>query len=105
MKAKLQRVIGGANQFVLPLFQRKYSWDSKEWNTLWEDLLELFEEESGRNHDPSRYRSTTTFSMDRRTICSTKVLFLGSITSGFRSKKPRSCEAKERGQRRCHRRL
>src|SRR5580704_6204796 len=34
MKAKLQRVIEGANQFVLPLFQRKYSWDRKEWNTL-----------------------------------------------------------------------
>jgi len=49
-EAKLQRVIEGANQFVVPLFQRKYSWDSKEWNTLWEDLLELYEEESIRNH-------------------------------------------------------
>ena len=49
-EAKLQRVIEGANQFVVPLFQRKYSWDSKEWNTLWEDLLELYEEESRRNH-------------------------------------------------------
>jgi uncharacterized protein with ParB-like and HNH nuclease domain len=49
-EAKLQRVIEGANQFVVPLFQRKYSWDSKEWNTLWEDLMELHEEESKRNH-------------------------------------------------------
>ena len=35
---------------MFPLFQRKYSWDSKEWNTLWEDLLELYEEEFRRNH-------------------------------------------------------
>ena len=49
-EAKLQRVIEGANQFVVPLFQRKYSWDSKEWNTLWEDLKELYEEDSKRNH-------------------------------------------------------
>src|ERR1700730_7617078 len=49
-EAKLQRVIEGTNQYVVPLFQRKYSWDSKEWNTLWEDLLELYEEESRRNH-------------------------------------------------------
>jgi len=29
---------------------KQYSWDSKEWNTLWEDLMELHEEESKRNH-------------------------------------------------------
>ena len=49
-EAKLQRVIEGTNQYVVPLFQRKYSWDSKEWNTLWEDLMELYEEDSRRNH-------------------------------------------------------
>jgi hypothetical protein len=40
-ETKLQRVIEGTNQYVVPLFQRKYSWDTKEWNTLWEDLVEL----------------------------------------------------------------
>jgi uncharacterized protein with ParB-like and HNH nuclease domain len=49
-ETKLQRVIEGTNQYVVPLFQRKYSWDSKEWNTLWEDLKELYEEDSKRNH-------------------------------------------------------
>jgi uncharacterized protein with ParB-like and HNH nuclease domain len=49
-EAKLQRVIEGTNQYVVPLFQRKYSWDSNEWNTLWEDLMELYEEDSRRNH-------------------------------------------------------
>jgi uncharacterized protein with ParB-like and HNH nuclease domain len=49
-EAKLQRVIEGTNQYVVPLFQRKYSWDKKEWSTLWDDLLELYEEENARNH-------------------------------------------------------
>ena len=49
-ETKLQRVIEGTNQYVVPLFQRKYSWDTKEWNTLWEDLVELYEEEQPRSH-------------------------------------------------------
>ena len=49
-ETKLQRVIEGTNQYVVPLFQRKYSWDTKEWNTLWEDLVELYEEEKPRSH-------------------------------------------------------
>jgi uncharacterized protein with ParB-like and HNH nuclease domain len=49
-EAKLQHVIEGTNQYVVPLFQRKYSWDNKEWSTLWEDLFELYEEESAHNH-------------------------------------------------------
>ncbi|MGC1492199.1 MAG: DUF262 domain-containing protein, partial [Candidatus Acidiferrum sp.] len=49
-ETKLQRVIEGTNQYVVPLFQRKYSWDSKEWSTLWDDLVELYEEEKPRSH-------------------------------------------------------
>jgi uncharacterized protein with ParB-like and HNH nuclease domain len=49
-ETKLQRVIEGTNQYVVPLFQRKYSWDTKEWNTLWEDLVELYEEQQPRTH-------------------------------------------------------
>src|SRR3989442_12908040 len=49
-ETKLQRVIEGTNQYVVPLFQRKYSWDTKEWNTLWQDLVELYEEENPRTH-------------------------------------------------------
>jgi uncharacterized protein with ParB-like and HNH nuclease domain len=38
-ETKLQSVIEGTNQYVVPLFQRKYSWDAKQWNPLWEDLV------------------------------------------------------------------
>ncbi|TAF63741.1 MAG: DUF262 domain-containing protein [Cytophagales bacterium] len=43
---KLQRVLEGTNQYVVPLFQRAYSWDRKEWTMLWEDILELCETDS-----------------------------------------------------------
>ncbi len=49
-ETKLQRVIEGTNQYVVPLFQRKYGWDTKEWSTLWDDLVELYEEEKSRTH-------------------------------------------------------
>lgn len=49
-ETKLQRVIEGTNQYVVPLFQRPYSWDSKEWAVLWDDLVELYEEENPRTH-------------------------------------------------------
>jgi len=49
-ETKLQRVIEGTNQYVVPLFQRPYSWDSKEWTVLWDDLVELYEEENPRTH-------------------------------------------------------
>src|SRR5439155_9052850 len=49
-ETKPQRIIEGTNQYVVPLFQRKYSWDTKEWSTLWEDLVELYEDENPRTH-------------------------------------------------------
>ena len=30
-------------QFVVPIWQRLYSWDRKEWKDLWNDLMDLYE--------------------------------------------------------------
>lgn len=49
-ETKLQRMLEGTQQYVVPLFQRPYSWDKKEWDDLWNDLLELCEEEQPRTH-------------------------------------------------------
>lgn len=49
-ETKLQILIEGTKQFVVPLFQRSYSWDKKEWNALWDDLIELSEMETPRTH-------------------------------------------------------
>ncbi len=49
-ETKLQRIIEGTNQYVVPLFQRPYSWEPKQWTVLWEDLTELCEEDQPRSH-------------------------------------------------------
>ena len=49
-ETKLQPIIEGTKQYVLPLFQRSYSWDKKEWEVLWDDLVELCEIENSRDH-------------------------------------------------------
>jgi len=49
-ETKLQDIIEGTKQYVIPLFQRTYSWTDKEWEILWKDLVELCEMENPRTH-------------------------------------------------------
>lgn len=49
-ETKLQEIIEGTKQYVVPLFQRSYSWSNREWQILWDDLVELSEMESPRTH-------------------------------------------------------
>lgn len=49
-ETKLQDIIEGTKQYLIPLFQRTYSWTSKEWDVLWKDLVELCEMENPRTH-------------------------------------------------------
>lgn len=49
-ETNLRSILEGNKQFLVPLFQRAYSWDKKEWDTLWGDLEELDEEAHHRNH-------------------------------------------------------
>jgi uncharacterized protein with ParB-like and HNH nuclease domain len=46
----IQKIFGGVQQYVIPLFQRPYSWDTKQWGALWQDLIELCEDAKPRNH-------------------------------------------------------
>lgn len=32
----------GAKQGIIPLFQRPYSWEMKDWKTLWEDVADQY---------------------------------------------------------------
>ncbi|MEK4131267.1 DUF262 domain-containing HNH endonuclease family protein [Solibacillus sp. FSL W8-0474] len=43
-ETNLQEIIEGSKQYIIPMFQRTYSWDQKQWLTLWEDLMELVDE-------------------------------------------------------------
>ncbi|MFO0793745.1 MAG: DUF262 domain-containing protein [Candidatus Brocadiaceae bacterium] len=49
-ETKLQDIIEGTKQYVIPLFQRTYSWTNKELEILWKDLAELCEAENPRSH-------------------------------------------------------
>lgn len=49
-KTKLQDIIEGTKQYVIPLFQRTYSWTNNEWEFLWKDLIELCEAENPLTH-------------------------------------------------------
>jgi uncharacterized protein with ParB-like and HNH nuclease domain len=49
-ETKIQAIIDSQRQYVIPLFQRPYSWESPQWGTLWQDLAELCEEDNPRNH-------------------------------------------------------
>lgn len=49
-EAKIQKVLEGSKQFMVPHFQRPYSWKEDQWKTLWRDILELIEEPEAEPH-------------------------------------------------------
>ncbi len=49
-ETKIQPLIDGSKQFLLPLFQRKYVWDKNQWNSLWNDIIQLYQDDELKNH-------------------------------------------------------
>lgn len=49
-ETNLQIVLEGEKQYVVPLFQRPYSWLKRRWQDLWDDLLELYESDDMHSH-------------------------------------------------------
>lgn len=49
-ETKLQQIIEGTKQYVVPLFQRAYSWKKPEWQLLWNDIVELCATDNPRPH-------------------------------------------------------
>ena len=53
MKAEEMRLgplLEGPKQYVVPYFQRAYSWRRRQWTTLFDDILELYELNSLNSH-------------------------------------------------------
>lgn len=48
-ETKLQPLIEGTKQYLVPLFQRPYRWVKRHWRNLWADLQDL-QDEPERNH-------------------------------------------------------
>ena len=49
-ETKVRQLVEGTKQYVVPLFQRPYSWTEKQWKTLWVDVLEKAHHADGRPH-------------------------------------------------------
>jgi uncharacterized protein with ParB-like and HNH nuclease domain len=47
---RIYEYFNGSKQGVIPLFQRPYSWEFKDWKTLWEDLMGQYEESERSSH-------------------------------------------------------
>jgi len=47
---RLGPLLEGAKQYVVPYFQRAYSWRRRQWTTLFDDILELYELGSRSSH-------------------------------------------------------
>lgn len=43
-EAILKKVLEGENQYLVPLYQRPYQWDTDQWQTLWDDIVELVQD-------------------------------------------------------------
>ncbi len=48
--APLQQFLEGKKQYVVPLFQRPYTWKKERWSDLWEDLMGLYYSADPREH-------------------------------------------------------
>lgn len=49
-ETNLQTIIEGTRQYTIPMFQRTYSWKEKQWTQLWEDLVDLIENNYTNGH-------------------------------------------------------
>ena len=49
-EANLLRFLDSTKQFILPIFQRRYSWEKRQCQQLWEDILRVGENEDIPSH-------------------------------------------------------
>ncbi len=49
-EVSFQQLLNGKIQYRVPLFQRTYSWTEEQWETLWDDILEIYMPDEARNH-------------------------------------------------------
>ncbi len=49
-ETRLRVLLEGQKHFVVPLFQRPYSWQRNDWETLWNDIIETYRDQSAGGH-------------------------------------------------------
>lgn len=48
--ASFRILLQGTTHYIIPLFQRPYSWRADNWKALWDDVLETYQAEPGSRH-------------------------------------------------------
>ena len=46
----LLKLLDGTKQFILPIYQRRYSWEKEQCDQLWDDVLRVGEDENIQSH-------------------------------------------------------
>ena len=46
----ITQVLNGAKQFIVPIFQRDYSWGTKQCKQLWDDIIRVGSDENVKSH-------------------------------------------------------
>lgn len=49
-ETSLQKLMNGAIQFIVPIYQRTYSWTFKQCNQLWTDIIQITKNKDGMDH-------------------------------------------------------
>jgi uncharacterized protein with ParB-like and HNH nuclease domain len=49
-ETNLRSLLEGGKQYSIPLFQRPYTWGRDNWETLWEDILIIYDQSPETNH-------------------------------------------------------
>jgi uncharacterized protein with ParB-like and HNH nuclease domain len=94
---RLGPLLKGPKQYVVPYFQRTYSWRRHQWNTLFDDILELYELGSSNSHflgsmvllaEKSTDPIAPTLLIDGQQRLVTLSLFLAAIRDAARDARP-----------------
>jgi hypothetical protein len=98
---RLGPLLEGPKQFVVPYFQRAYSWRRHQWNTLFDDIIELYELGSTNSHflgsmvllaEHDGGTRSPTLVIDGQQRIVTLSLFLAAIRDTVRETDPRFAE-------------
>jgi uncharacterized protein with ParB-like and HNH nuclease domain len=94
---RLGPLLDGPKQYVVPYFQRTYSWRRHQWNTLFDDILELYELGSSGSHflgsmvllaEQATHSLAPTLLIDGQQRLVTLSLFLAAIRDAARETNP-----------------
>jgi Protein of unknown function DUF262 len=89
---RLGPLLNGPRQFVVPYFQRGYSWRRRQWNTLFDDILELYELHSSGSHFLGSMVLLDDMVIDGQQRLVTLSLFLAAIRDMARQSDPAFAE-------------